>query len=207
MHRMVIGLAFSLLATCAAAATPPREPAPLDPDWPCQQIEIDHMSLAQVWAGPSLTPYLDTWQNHPKAAALAQELAQRRVPIDAARADITSFAKAAGAQRQPELLAFFAGLFSLLDQERFEVVEGLDRFGRRQKSYAGEIRQEIADLHQAQDADHPDAAKVKTLANHVYWDTRVFKSRTQMISYACFVPDAIEQRLFALAQTTSSLLP
>lgn len=200
MHRFVIGLALILLGTGMACAAAPQ---PLDPDWPCQQIKIDHMSLAAVWAGPPLGDLLDTWQDHPKAAALAQELAQRRVPLDQAKADLAAFAKAAGPARKTELTAFFAGVFSLLDRERYEVVQGLDRFGRRQKSYAGQIRQEIDALHQAQDADHPDQAKVKTLTSHVYWDTRVFRSRTDMISYACFVPDKIEQRLFALAQAAN----
>lgn len=203
MNRFIIGLMLFLLATCAAAAGPPM---PIDPDWPCQSIRISHMSPAAIWAGPSLGPLRSNWRTHPKAAALAQKLAQRRVPLDEAKAAVASFAKAAGAHRRTELLAFFAGLFSLLDQERHEVVQGLDRFGRRQKSYAAHIRKEIDALHQAQDADHPDRSKIKTLANRVYWDTRVFKSRTHMISYACFVPDKIEQRLFALAQTTNGLL-
>ncbi|MGH7042634.1 MAG: hypothetical protein ACREFY_10950 [Acetobacteraceae bacterium] len=165
------------------------------------------MSPGALWAGPPLEQLHGDWQNYPQAAALAQKLAQRRVPLDAAKADIADFAKTAGTHRQTDLLAFFAGLFSLMDQERYEVVQGLDRFGQRQKSYASEIRTEIDALHQAQDADHPDPAKVKTLANRVYWDTRVFNSRTRMITYACFVPDKIEQRLFALAQTTAGLLP
>ena len=69
-----------------------------------------------------------------------------------AQAEIKAFAKAVGDQRKTELLAFMAGTFSLLDQERFAVIQGLDRFGARQQSYAAQIRTEIADLHDAQDA-------------------------------------------------------
>ena len=159
-----------------------------------------------MWDGPPLEKFIADWQQHPAAAALAQRLAERRVPVAQAQAEITAFAKAAGEQRQTELLAFIGGLFSLLDQERFAVVEGLDRFGTRQQSYAAQIRSEITALHQAQDAAQPDQAAVQKLSDQIYWDTQVFADRKSMMSYACFVPDEIEHRLYELAGTTSSLL-
>jgi hypothetical protein len=204
-------LALSMLVLLAAAralAAPPADSAALDPDWPCEQIKIDHMSLATMWGGPPLGKFLTDWQQYPQAAALAQRLAERRVPIEQAQAEITEFAKAAAAdQRQTQLLALMGGLFSLLDHERFAVVEGLDRFGARQISYAAQIRGEITALHDAQDAAEPDRKTVEQLADQVYWDTRVFADRRSMISYACFVPDEIEHRLYELAGTTSNLLP
>lgn len=205
MKGVAIGL-LVLLAASAAKAAPPAA-APVDSNWPCQQIKIEHLSLATLWDGPPLEKYLTDWQNYPKAAVLAHKLAERRVPVDQAKADIAAFAKAAGPDSQTQLLAFFAGLFSLLDQERFDVVQGLDRFGARQKSYAAQIRGEINALHEAQDASQPNQQNIQTLGDKVYWDTRVFKSRDSMMSYACFVPDQIEQRLFALAQATANLLP
>jgi len=202
-----IAVAALVLLSAATPAPPDANAPPLDPDWPCQQIKIDHMSLATMWAGPSLNTFAADWQHYPKAAALAQHLTQRRVPVDQAQADIKAFADAAGDQRKTELLAFTAGIFSLLDQERFSVIQGLDRFGRRQKSYAAQIRTEIGDLHDAQDAPHPDQQKIDKLSQQIYWDTRVFKDRDGMISYACFVPDEIEHRLYQLAGTVSNLLP
>jgi hypothetical protein len=213
-------LAASLLVLLAAGrvlAAPPAERAPSDPNaagpnaldstWPCEQIKIDHMSLATLWGGPPLGKFLTDWEDYPKAASLAQRLAERRVPIAQAEAEITAFARAAGAERQTQLLALMGGLFSLLDQERFAVVEGLDRFGARQISYAARIRGEITALHEAQDAAQPDQKKIEKLAAQVYWDTRVFADRRSMMSYACFVPDEIEHRLYQLAGTTSNLLP
>lgn len=195
------------LAGLLSAAGPPPDKAPsTDSSWPCQQIRIDHMSLATMWGGPPLGKYLDDWEQHPEAAALARRLAQRRVPIEEAQAEIKAFAKAAGEHKKEALLALVGGLFSLLDQERFAVVEGLDRFGARQKDYAADIRGEITALHEAQDAANPDQQKVQKLGDQIHWDTRVFADRNSMISYACFVPDEIEHRLFALAGTVSNLL-
>ncbi|MGH7210187.1 MAG: hypothetical protein ACREF1_01830 [Acetobacteraceae bacterium] len=179
----------------------------LDPNWPCQSIKIDHLSLAQFWGGPPLGKFLSDWTKYPAAAALAQKLAQRRVPIADANAQIKAFARAAGADRNDELLAFVGGLFSLLDQERLEVIEGLDHFGSRQQSYASQIRAEGTALEDARDAPNPDQKKVQTLANQVYWDMHVFDQRRSMISYACSVPDEIEHRLFTLAGTAANLLP
>ncbi len=206
--RVKTALALCVLVLLAAgrAEAAPADTA-LDPDWPCEQIKIDHMSLATLWGGPPLGEFLAGWQHYPAAAALAQRLAQRRVPIDQAQAEITAFAKAAGEQRRSGLLALMGGLFSLLDQERFAVVAGLDRFGARQQSYAAQIRAEITALHDAEDARHPDQKKIEKLADQVYWDTRVFADRRSMISYACFVPDEIEHRLYELAGTTANLLP
>jgi hypothetical protein len=189
------------------AQAPDQAAAPTDPNWPCQQIKIEHMSLATMWSGPPIEPYADDWQRYPAAAQLAQRLAQRRVPVDQANTEIASFAKAAGDRQKTELLALMGGLYSLLDQERFAVIEGLDRFGDRQQRYAAEIRKEITDLHEAQDAPRPDQQNVKKLSDQIAWDTQVFSDRRSMISYACFVPDEIEHRLFSLAGTVSNLLP
>jgi ABC-type uncharacterized transport system YnjBCD substrate-binding protein len=205
LWRLAAGV--GLLALLAAAGPAPDNAPPLDPNWPCQQIRIDHMALATMWGGPPLGKYLDDWQQNVEAATLARQLAQRRVPIAQAQAEITAFAKAAGNDKQAALLALVGGLFSLLDQERFAVIQGLDRFGARQKSYAADIRAEITALHNAQDAAKPDPQNVQKLSEQIHWDTRVFADRNSMISYACFVPDEIEHRLFALVGTASNLLP
>jgi hypothetical protein len=194
-------------AGSAPEPAPGAPPAPTDPNWPCQQIKLEHMSLATMWSGPPIEPYVTDWQHYPNAAQLAQRLAQRRVPLAQANSEIASFAKAAGDGQKTELLALMGGLFSLLDQERFAVIEGLDRFGVRQQGYAAQIRKEITDLHEAQDAPQPDQKNIKKLSDQIAWDTQVFSDRKSMISYACFVPDEIEHRLFALAGTISSLVP
>jgi hypothetical protein len=204
MRALSLATAAMWLLVGAGPATPPASP---DPNWPCQQIKLEHMSLATMWSGPSVEAYVNDWQRYPAAAQLAQRLAQRRVPLAQANTEIASFANAAGDQQKEELLALMGGLFSLLDQERFAVIEGLVRFGARQQSYAAQIRQEITDLHEAQDAPRPDEQNVKKLSDQIAWDTQIFSDRKNMISYACFVPDEIEHRLFALAGTISNLLP
>ncbi len=178
-----------------------------DPDWPCQQIKVPHLSLGALWDGPDVTPYAAAWSQDAEVAALAGQVAQRRMPLDQAQQAIRAFAATAGAQHQPRLLALMAGVFSLLDGQRSQVVAGLDRFGARQKELAAEI---LADMDKLR-AEPPPAgdaapAQPSALSEQIGWQTRVLEQRRQTISYACAVPDTIEQRLFALARTISASL-
>lgn len=193
-----------LAATASARAAPPGK---RDPDWPCQQIKVSQLSPATLWAGPALDEAQAHWRDDPATAALVANLAQRRVPLDQAKAEIAAFANQAGAQKQDRLLALFAGLFATLDEERTAVVNGLDRFGSRQKALADKVRGEADTLHAEQAAATPDEQKLATIGNEIGWDTRVFEDRRTSLHYACDVPNIIEQRLFALSQAIQAALP
>ncbi len=200
-------LAATLTLLALAAPSRAAPPGPRDPDWPCQQIKVPQLSLATLWAGPALDDAQAHWRDNPDAAALAARLAQRRVPLDQAKAEIAGFADHAGAHRQDRLLDLFAGLFATLDEERTAVVTGLDRYGSRQKTLAEKVRGEADSLHAEQAAASPDEQKLATLGNEIGWDTRVFEDRRTSLHYACDVPNIIEQRLFALSQAIQAALP
>ncbi len=83
------------------------------------------------------------------------------------------------------------------------MVAGLDRFGRRQKQLATDIR---ADMEKVR-AEQPTAAQqAGPLEEELGWKTRLFEQRQQSVAYACDVPNVIEQRLFALSRTIQDLL-
>ena len=142
----------------------------------------------------------------PQVDELAGKLAQRRLSVDDAKAQIDAFAASTGADKQKKLTLLFAGLFTRLDGERAEVIEGLVRFGHRQKEAADQIRAENEKLHEAQDkSTSPEEANdpnspVSTAAKQLQWDLRIFQDRHKTLSYVCEVPVTIEQRLFALAR-------
>jgi len=191
-----------LLAAGTAAAAPPVR----DPDWPCQSVKVPELSLGAIWTGPPLDPYLETWSKDSDAADLAQRLAQRRLPLDEAEQEIKSFAAQAGGAKKDRLLALMAGLFSILNEERTSVIDGLSRFGRRQKELGAELRTTIESLRAEQDKPDADQAKVAQLTQQVEWGTRVFGDRRTSIRYACDVPNLIEQRLGALARAIQAAL-
>ncbi|HEY3846909.1 MAG TPA: hypothetical protein VGL95_07325 [Acetobacteraceae bacterium] len=191
-------LAGVLLTGTLADAAPP---GPRDPDWPCQQIKVPQLSLAAVWAGPSVDPQQIDWQHDQSVADLVNEIAQRRVPLAQAQTKIQTFAQQAQAQKQQKLLAVLAGLFNVLNAERSTVIAGLDRFGVRQQELAAGIRQDNEKLRQMQADSAADTGQVNQMVQRVTWEAEVFQDRRQSLSYACDVPGTIEQRLFALART------
>jgi hypothetical protein len=184
------------LAVChTAIAADPRFP-----DWPCVQIKVPEISVAAVWSGPSIDDVGAAWETDPSITNLVARVAARRTPLDEAEAAISNFIAGDAADRRQKAKLLFAGLFATLNQERSQVMNGLERFSRQQAAFADRIRLEIAELRELQDAPGQDQSKRDELANRIDWDTRIFEERRKTISYACEVPVLIEQRLFALAR-------
>jgi len=146
-----LALAFGavLLAPALSRAAPPSG-RNQDPDWPCQQIKVPELSLAAIWSGPEVDVTKTTWQQDPAVADLARRIAERREPIESAESAIHEFAQQAGEQKRTKLLALLAGVFNVMDEERGSVLAGLDRFGRRQRELADEIRTDAASLRELQ---------------------------------------------------------
>lgn len=205
MTRLACVLAALLCAGTMAAAQAAL-PHNLDPDWPCMQIKVPELSVASVWAGPPVSAYLGTWSKDAEVADLAGRLVARRVPMNEAQAEIADFAKTTG-HDQAKLLALFAGVFQLSNQERASVLAGLDRFGKRQKELAAQIRGESESLSNLQADATTDAQKVGDAQNRLNWDLQVFRNRGDSIHYACDAPGLIEQRLFAVSRAIQAVLP
>ena len=192
---LLIAATVSLLVPGAGMTADPRFP-----DWPCVQIKVPEISVAAVWSGPSIDDVRTAWESNPALRNLVARLAARRTPLDAAEAAISEFISGDAADRQEKGKLLFAGLFTILNQERSQVMNGLERFSRQQAAFANRIRVEISELREFQDIPGGAERKLDELANRIDWDTRIFEERRKTISYACEVPVLIEQRLFALAR-------
>lgn len=202
---IVAGLAVLATAvSCQAAFGLDTHSSKSNPDWPCQQVLVTHLSPAAMWSGPSIQGL--TRSSDSPIDTLASELGQRRLPIDQAKTKIDAFAKSAGADRKQKLTLLFASLFDKLDDERSQVISGLTRFGHRQKEMADKIRAENAKLHEAEDKSvSPETANdtsspVSAAAKQLQWDVRIFQDQHKMLGYVCQVPMLIEQRLFGLTR-------
>jgi Spy/CpxP family protein refolding chaperone len=181
-------------ATWAFAADPRY------PDWPCAQAKVPEISLAAVWAGPSLDDVTDKWKTDSKIDALVARLAARRTPMEDAEKLITDFLSSSKDKVQNGKM-LFAGLFETLNAQRTSVMNGLERVTRKQRAAADKIRSDTLALHELQDAPTPDQAKIEQLSNQLTWETRIFEDRTKVVRFACEVPTIIDQRLFALGRT------
>jgi hypothetical protein len=192
--RLIV-LAVTLEATSVAAAAPKADSP--EGNWPCHQILVGQLSLAAVWSGPSIEG-LD-WRADSAVANIVATLAARRTPLEAAERAIEDFAQSQGASKTKKLVSVFAGLFETLSDERTQVIEGLLRFGAKQKELAAKIRAENA-LPQGKEPPRASRQDAKTVARDLEWDLRVFDERRQSLTYVCETPALIEQRLFALAR-------
>jgi hypothetical protein len=179
---------------------------PRFPDWPCAQIKVPEISVAAVWAGPAIDDAGDAWQKDPAIKDNVGRLAARRTSLDDAQKTIAELITGDAAERQQKAKLLFAGLYKTLNDERTEVMNGIERFFRQHKAFAEKIRAETMELRNLHDAPIRDQAKADELINRVEWDTRIFEERRKTIGYACEVPVLIEQRLFALARAIQQSL-
>jgi hypothetical protein len=204
-HAFIRSAAAAGLLLAMASALPTGQFAdawaadPRFPDWPCAQVKVPELSVAAVWTGPPIDDVRGKWQTDAKAAELVPRLAARRTPLEETDKLIAEFLGMDGAREQRGTL-LFAGLFEVLSRERSEVMDGIERFSRKQKGVTEKIRSKEAELHRMQDAD-ADQSKVDDLANQLEWDIRVYEDEKKTLSYVCEVPQLIERRLFALSRT------
>ncbi len=196
LRLIALTVAFEAASVVAAE---PRADSP-ERNWPCRQILVGRLSLAAVWAGPSIEGL--AWRNDQAVADIVARLAARRTPLEDAERAIEDFAQSQGASKTKKLVFVFAGLFETLNDERTQVIEGLLRFGAKQKELAGRIRAENTLPREGPGKASPHTSKQdgKTVARDLEWDLRVFDERRQSLTYVCETPALIEQRLFALAR-------
>lgn len=203
---------FALLSTvCAIAAALPLPPPasaadPRDANWPCAQPKVPQMSVASVWDGPSIADVGNSWQDDPKIQDLVARLSARRTPLDDAEKAIADFITGSETERQDKAKKVFAGVFDTLNEQRSEVMAGIDRVARKEKELADKIRTDVTALRELQDRPDPDQSKISVLATQVEWSTRIFDDRRKSIRYVCEVPTIIEQRVFALGRAIRQTL-
>ena len=201
-----LGFVLTVSTVLAALSSPLQAADQRTVDWPCVQPRVPQMSAAAMWDGPSVAEVGDSWQDDPKIKELVSRLAPRRTPLDVAEKAVAAFITGTSAEKQDKAKNLFAGLFDTLNQERSEVMSGLERVARKEKELADKIRSDVGTLHQLQDKPGEDESKITALAGQVEWSTRIFEDRRKTIRYVCEVPTAIEQRTFALARAIRQTL-
>jgi exonuclease VII large subunit len=179
---------------------------PRFPDWPCNQIKVPELSVAAVWAGPPIDDAIANWESDPQVRDLVARLAARRTSLDEAQEIIERHVTGTAAEKQDKAKRLFAGLFDTLNRQRSEVMNGIERFARRQREAAEQIRSDANTLRALQDAAERDQRKLDELSNQITWETRIFEERHKTINYVCEVPVEIERRLFSLARTLQQTL-
>jgi hypothetical protein len=193
---LCIAVAIAVCWAQSAFALDPRYP-----DWPCQQLKVPGIAIASVWSGPSIEVGEAAKPADAKQAELVSRLAARRTPIEDARKLIADYVVGASAEKQEKAKTLFAALYATLNAQRDEVMNGIERFSRKQKAMAVDIREDAQKLRDMQDKSTADQAQTEDLASRLAWQTRIFEDRRKSTSYVCDVPVLIEKRLFDLGKT------
>lgn len=195
----------AVVVITACWAQPSRALDPRYPDWPCQQLKVPGIAVASVWNGPSIEG-IDAKPADTKEADLVTRLAARRTLIDDARKLIADYLAGTDAEKQDKAKKLFAELYSTLNVQRDEVMNGIERFSRKQKAAADDIRAEAQKLRELQDKADADKAQTEDLTSRLAWQTRIFEDRRKSTSYVCDVPVQIEKRLFDLGSAIQNVL-
>ena len=185
------------IGLCSAASA---QQAPAQGDWPCKQVRVPEMALGGVWSGPSIDAERKSWREDAAVADLVGRISPRRTPLADAEKLVADFAKNAGDKKKARLTALFAGVYEHMNDERRDVVSGLDRFGRRLKDMAEKAREETQAMRALQDQKPADPESIRKASEALQWRLRLFDEQRRMATYVCESPALIEQRFGALAR-------
>lgn len=175
-----------------------------NPDWPCVQRKQENLTAAQMWDGPAITGDEKWWKDE-EVRKLVPLLVNRRLTMEELEEDIIKLAEATPeAERDARMTLLFAGVLDETNKVRRRIVEGIERFQRRQRDRAAALElkgEEIAKLHQRAEAGEKISDEISAAETAYDWDARIFQERQANIPIACEIPVEIEQRAFALARS------
>ncbi len=193
--------------TLALAANAVVAPPAADPDWPCQQRLVPHLSPATYWTGPAPPAGVD-WHADPKLSALIEAISPRDVPTEDGIAKLTAFAQSLpAAERAKSVSLAFTALVEQPNEERDGVIARLKSLGARQRSLAKRIESDEAALQAIPaDASGDQAAERAGITERHDLLVRSYHDIGETIRYACQVPSDLDARLGAYARALQALL-
>lgn len=203
---LIGGLAVSIVCW-----TPVYAASDADEGWPCVQRKIPVLSAGMMWAGPPVNEAAKSlWQTNGDVNALAVRLAARRTSLDEADKLIAGYAASVAADdKDLHLTALFAGVLDLINAERQQIMAGIEKYTRKQKSLAMAIGKTRAELKAALKVAEPneDERKLRRdLEQKLSWQSRIHHDREKSLTFVCESPVILEQRVFAIARSIANHL-
>lgn len=198
---------FAALATALAVTlfvVPAARAATFDdPEWPCIQRKVAHLSAGLMWPHPLPDdPELDA-----QARELADTLALRRITLDQTADLIAAYAAAHPGIGTEDLGAIFLDLFDRLDRQRGSIMDGIARYSLQQIALSDRIDATRVEMDTALAAESPDFDRIDTLEEQLDWDERIYRDRALSLTYVCETPVLLERRLYGIAQQLLAHVP
>ena len=201
---MTISRSHTLLlaALLVAASLPAAAATGEESDWPCAQRLVPEIAPGMIWAGPPVDSV--EGESNPAIDELAGELAARRVPLEAAEAQVEDFAQSLPDERKDERLTrLFARTLEIINSDRSSIIQGIRKYARGQRALAETITEKNERLSEL---PRDQVVERDTLIAERDWDIRIYDDRERSLTYLCDQPVLLEQRAFALARTLVSHL-
>ena len=200
--KRVLGAAFfaATLATIGVAQPPQRAPE----GWPCIQSYVPNISPGRFWPGE--LPGDNRWRDDQRITLLADELVSRANSLEQSLDKVREFFATPGNATQTTAELLIGALTEAVNRERGKVLEGIDRFGKRQRMMVERIESQAQKIEKLQDAGDADAAELEDLQTRQKWDIRVFEERERMAGHLCEQPVLLEQKFFAIGRAVAALL-
>lgn len=197
-HSIRAGLFMLALSGAAQAA------GPVDPEWPCIQRLVPHLSLGQVWAGPQPDEAMVALSETPQVQELARAISLRRTPLEQAESLIATYA---GTSDAAGLTALYLAAFDQINASRDRVLTGISRYARKQANLDATIKEKRHEFARLNAADALDFDALDAVERDIDWSTRIFLDRQQSLTYVCETPVILEQRAFALGRAVMNHMP
>lgn len=179
-------------------------------EWPCVWIKVVHLDAATIWDGPSIKD-LPNWRNDNEVRGLSQYLISRRIPAEEVEKQIKEFAQSLPEdKRDARLTLLFAAVLERTNEDRALIIDGIERFHKRQLARADKIEAEGLELPDisAPLVDEPISAtevdKLSPEEEKYNWDVRVFTERQKNMPLACEIPQLMNERAGLIARTIRS---
>lgn len=218
----------------AAGAPPKKEFAksnPLESEWPCIARKVTRIDAATIWDGPAIDEKDRSWYSDDQIRKISQYVLSRRIKEEEVEAEIKKFAESIPeAERDKKLAILFSAALSRSNDERKIVMDGIEKFHKRQVELSKKIEQQGAAIPEIDpemqaavleagregDVAGPvgkvsdaiaaarSAAKEEPKddpAERLKWEMRVFQERQQNIPIACEIPGLLEERIGLVART------
>jgi hypothetical protein len=173
-----------------------------DPDWPCIQRKVEKLSPSLMWPAPITRVPLT-----PAANELVGILSLRRVSLEEAEAHVRGFVEKTAPVDDQLLGNIFYGVFENLSQNRQRLIAGIARYSRSQIALAARIDGARVEMAKLTDEPKPDFDRVDKLEEQIDWDERIYRDRSQALTYVCETPVILEKRAYAIAQILLKHMP
>lgn len=204
LSRLAVSWAV-LSGALAAAAAHAGDDAK---DWPCVQGLVHEVSPAVLWTGPPIQEHLESWDRDAGVSRTVAALVSRRATVEDRQAALDDWLQSVPEEeREAQLTAVFAGVWSRLNSRRREFIDGILRYARHQKAVAENIQAHLNEMTELEGrSDEKSIRRLVEIEETVEWQQRIFDQREANIPALCEQPVQVEEELGEIARMIADRL-